>query len=189
MGDFTTWPVDAAATGAGSSATVAGAAAAAAAGMGAGTYCCTTAPPLLTIRTLPSASVISSSDTFDSDTRSMRVLSFRKSMGAPTAIKLNKARIYSNFSLLQSLERIFHHRQRGHSPFHRFDWLFLRKVSSAQGNPLLQVLRGNLAHFTMQHAPFRAEHHGEGQATRQVAQGAPQLRAPQPCQAHREIQR
>ena len=38
------------------------------------------APTLLTMRTFPSASVISSSDTLDSDTRSIRVLSFRKSM-------------------------------------------------------------------------------------------------------------
>ena len=41
----------------------------------------TGAAPALTMRTLPSASVISSSDTFDSDTRSIKVLSFRRSMG------------------------------------------------------------------------------------------------------------
>ena len=40
-----------------------------------------TGTPLdLTIRTLPSASVISSSETFDSETRSMRVLSFLRSI-------------------------------------------------------------------------------------------------------------
>jgi hypothetical protein len=38
------------------------------------------APMDLTILTLPSASVISSSDTFDSETRSISVLSLRKSM-------------------------------------------------------------------------------------------------------------
>ena len=46
----------------------------------AGTYCWTTVGPLLTMRTLPSASVISSSETLDSETRSIRVLSFRRSM-------------------------------------------------------------------------------------------------------------
>jgi hypothetical protein len=37
--------------------------------------------PALTMRTLPSASVISSSEMFDSDTRSISVFSLRKSMG------------------------------------------------------------------------------------------------------------
>ena len=40
----------------------------------------TGAGPLLTIRTLPSASVILSSDTLESETRSINVLSFRKSI-------------------------------------------------------------------------------------------------------------
>src|SRR5574343_1465172 len=110
MGDLTTWPVGAAAAGLGSSATGAatGAVGATGACMGAATYCCTTAPPLLTIRTLPSASVISSSETFDSETRAIKVLSFRRSMEAPTAIKLNRARIYSNFGLPQRLRGNLH---------------------------------------------------------------------------------
>jgi len=39
--------------------------------------------PALTMRTLPSASVISSSEMLDSETRSIRVFSFRRSMGPP----------------------------------------------------------------------------------------------------------
>src|SRR6188474_489224 len=52
------------------------------------TGCCITrgAPLDLTMRTLPSASVISSSDTLDSETRSIRVLSFLRSMGSPTTV-------------------------------------------------------------------------------------------------------
>jgi hypothetical protein len=38
---------------------------------------------LLTMRTLPSASVISSSETFESDTKSISVLSLRKSINPP----------------------------------------------------------------------------------------------------------
>ena len=121
MGDFTMWPAGAAGVdGAGSSATCAAAGAGATgACMGAATYCWTTPPTLLTMRTLPSASVISSSETFDSDTRSMRVLSFRRSMEAPTAIKLNRARIYSYFTLSQSSTRIFHELRHGKVPFYR----------------------------------------------------------------------
>src|SRR3989344_3377910 len=90
MGDLTMWPAGTAgAEGAGNSATWAAAdAGGAGACIGAGTDCWTKRPTLLRRRALPSASVFSSSDTFDSDTRSMRVLSFRRSMGAPTAIKL-----------------------------------------------------------------------------------------------------
>jgi len=39
----------------------------------------------LTMRTLPSASVISSSETFDSDTRSISVFSLRRSMGSTSS--------------------------------------------------------------------------------------------------------
>jgi hypothetical protein len=56
--------------------------------------------PPLTMRTLPSASVISSSDTFDSDTRSIRVFSLRKSMGSPALdnVRLrNLPQIHSSF--------------------------------------------------------------------------------------------
>ena len=42
--------------------------------------------PDFTIRTLPSPSVISSSAMFDSATRSMRVLSFLRSMGSPVEL-------------------------------------------------------------------------------------------------------
>src|SRR3569832_1398431 len=45
-----------------------------------GAAMCGIAPPPFTMRTLPSASVISSSETFDSDTRSINVLSLRRSM-------------------------------------------------------------------------------------------------------------
>jgi hypothetical protein len=89
MGDFTTWPWGSAVAAA--SAAV-GVGAAAAIGAGAMATGATTAVvgaaimavgTLLTMRTLPSASVISSSDTFDSDTRSISVLSFLKSINAP----------------------------------------------------------------------------------------------------------
>src|SRR5690606_33374435 len=80
----TTWPVSTGASGAG------GALAVTAPGVAAaccGIACCMTGAaitmgvaPALTMRTLPSASVISSSDTLDSDTRSIRVLSLRRSM-------------------------------------------------------------------------------------------------------------
>src|SRR5437868_2213150 len=85
MGDLIAWPVTAASAGA------AAGAAAAAAGAGAAwpaagaasvcTYWTGAATPPLTMRTLPSVSVISSSEILDSDTRSISVLSLRRSMG------------------------------------------------------------------------------------------------------------
>src|SRR6187551_1711379 len=88
MGDLTAWPA-----GAAGAASATGAAGAPPAGAAAGaatmaTGCCITrgAPLDLTMRTLPSASVISSSDTLDSETRSIRVLSFLRSMGSPTTV-------------------------------------------------------------------------------------------------------
>ena len=63
--------------------TIAGGAAAGAAGAATTTGAATaTGPPTgpLTIRTLPSASVISSSETLDSETKSIKVLSFLKSI-------------------------------------------------------------------------------------------------------------
>ena len=61
-------------------AAIAGAAACRAAGAA------TIGGPDFTIRTLPSPSVISSSAMFDSATRSMRVLSFLRSMGSPVEL-------------------------------------------------------------------------------------------------------
>ena len=46
------------------------------------------ARPALAVRPVPSASVISSSDTFDSDTRSIKVLSFRRSIFETLSWKL-----------------------------------------------------------------------------------------------------
>src|SRR5574343_24580 len=66
MGDFTTWPLGASGTATGAAAMTTGALAA-----------------VLTIRTLPSASVISNSETLDSETRSIRVLSLRRSIFSP----------------------------------------------------------------------------------------------------------
>ena len=54
-------------------------------------------PMLLTMRTLPSASVISSSDTFESDTRSINVLSLRKSIDPPKLCADAMGRIYTKF--------------------------------------------------------------------------------------------
>ena len=90
MGDLMTCPsicagaADAAGgTGEGAGAVrVMGAAGTAWAGAGAGTIM-GAAGAALTMRTLPSASVISSSETFDSETRSMSVLSLRRSMVTP----------------------------------------------------------------------------------------------------------
>jgi len=52
-----------------------------------GAACCITTgaatPMLLTMRTLPSASVISNSETLESDTKSISVLSLRKSINPP----------------------------------------------------------------------------------------------------------
>src|SRR5438105_3170502 len=42
------------------------------------------------MRTLPSASVISSSEMFDSETRSIKVLSLRRSMRSPTFVVLGR---------------------------------------------------------------------------------------------------
>ena len=83
----------------------AGAGCASAAGAAAGG--CTTAPPPLTMRTLPSASVISSSETLDSETRSIRVLSLRRSMPSPICVVLRRRRIYSKMSLLPAFASIF----------------------------------------------------------------------------------
>ena len=52
--------------------------------------------PPLTMRILPSASVISSSATFDSDTKSIRVLSFLKSMLTPTMSFFKRANLHGN---------------------------------------------------------------------------------------------
>src|SRR3990167_6038993 len=88
MGDFTVCPTGAAgaATGAAGATSTAGARDG---DIGAGAMLYVTGAAamtgaLLTMRTLPSASVISSSDTFDSDTRSISVFSFLKSMISPT---------------------------------------------------------------------------------------------------------
>ena len=85
MGDLTVCPVSTAASADADSAGVARAAVAGAEATGGATdtgAAITTGAPTgpLTMRTLPSASVISSSETLDSDTKSIRVLSFLKSM-------------------------------------------------------------------------------------------------------------
>src|SRR5689334_6620439 len=101
MGDFTVWPLGTSATGAAAGAgAVAGASAGAAAAtlaadMGAATAWTAAGPPL-TMRTLPSASVISSSDTLDSDTRSISVLSLRKSMGRFSCLVRESANLQQN---------------------------------------------------------------------------------------------
>src|SRR5512139_124008 len=48
---------------------------------------------LFTMRTLPSASVISSSEMFDSDTRSISVFSLRRSMCSPTPVVVGAAAV------------------------------------------------------------------------------------------------
>ena len=53
------------------------------------------------------------------------------------------------------------------------------RASSTQTCPKLQVLGGHLPHFTMQHFPFPAQDHREGQASGQIAQRPPQIRAAQ----------
>ena len=88
IGDLTTLPAGTAAgagaAGAAGSAAAAGAAAAAttvgARGAAAAATIVTGAGPALTMRTLPSASVISSSEMFESDTRSISVFSFLRSI-------------------------------------------------------------------------------------------------------------
>src|SRR3954465_8821821 len=87
MGDLTTWPVGASGAAAAAAGTAARTGAVFAADcMTEGATTCWTPPPL-TIRTFPSASVISSSETFDSDTRSINVFSLRKSMDSPAPTK------------------------------------------------------------------------------------------------------
>jgi hypothetical protein len=97
MGELTVWPAAAASaataaavTAAASAISVAvGATGAETTGAAAGTMTCwvntgATAPvEPLTIRTLPSASVISNSVTLESETKSIKVLSLRKSMLPP----------------------------------------------------------------------------------------------------------
>src|SRR6478609_7802250 len=145
MGDLTVWPAGscgAAATGAAAAGASAGAAATGAACItwGWATPCAMAGPPL-TMRTLPSASVISSSETFDSDTRSINVLSLRKSIRSPRGA--NERREFCADGLDGW----------GRGAF---------TAPSAQGCPLLQIGWRHAAHSTLEHLAGLADHNGEG---------------------------
>src|SRR6187402_2082334 len=103
MGDFTMWPVGSAgaATAGATGAAPAAGANGAATWVITGAYWCAIGCPPLTMRTLPSASVISSSETFDSDTRSINVFSLRKSIPVSGIVR-KRTRIYSKIWLLLS---------------------------------------------------------------------------------------
>jgi hypothetical protein len=101
IGDLTWWPLGAsgaAAAGAGPAGASAGAGAATAAGIIIGAAMPWPAGPPFTMRTLPSASVISSSETLDSDTRSISVLSLRKSMGRFSCLVLRGGEFTAKFA-------------------------------------------------------------------------------------------
>jgi len=137
----------------------------------------------LTMRTLPSASVISSSDTFESDTKSIRVFSFRKSMRSPTIFmttgskfSLNARQIGFNFAAIRqfdcptkSASASTHSR---HAMTKRSDRLRV-DTTPFYGGPV---------------SPSRAlKHHGERQTPAQIAQAFAQRQSRHTSHGQREM--
>src|SRR3954471_16843862 len=101
------------------------------------------------MRTLPSASVISSLDTFDSDTRSISVLSLGKSMGGSPA-SLKETRIYSKLRVLPSFRGNEGEILKTAAAFGTTAGV--GRAPSGQAGPGAQVGLADPAHSTLAHA-------------------------------------